>query len=543
MARAHPSRAHRGGDVVVRRGTIRLLAAAAVIAAALALAPTGAGAAAPGKAMIRIAHFSPDAAYVDVYVVSLNRNQLFPNVFYKNVSAYWQVNAGPFSYEVRAAGASPSSKPAIRLTGRLQAGHAYTVAAVGPKTNLRAVLLSDDMEATEAGRARVRFIDAAVDLPKVDVAVDGRVLSPKLSFAAPSTYRALPVGKLRVEARRSGGGLPSPVPPAVGGCRPGAIRPGRVAPPERRAYAPTSCSWPRDCSPSAGSSRRAATPSARRAFLPRAPTGAEAPPGHATPPPRPPGARRRAGPCPGRAARRLRRPSRRRRGRHWTGARAGGYGGPCRAALGRLRHGHAVGQAGSGAEARRLRGRFPAVGGARPRTAHAAAAALDPRDRGRDAARPARPCRRRRHGGPRRFRPCRLVLRRHDAWPAGAGRDRRARRLQDWPGRLLPAARTEAGRPGRGRAGRRRPPALRGRGAGPVPQGQPPDRGRVRPRARAGPAPGHLRRQLRPLARQLPRQPGGLRPPCRRRPVGRPLDVRGAGRDGTRAPGDLQAAW
>src|SRR6266511_1745118 len=206
MGRAHPSRAHRGGDVVVRRGTIRLLAAAAVIAAALALAPTGAGAAAPGKAMIRIAHFSPDAAYVDVYVVSLNRNQLFPNVFYKNVSAYWQVNAGPFSYEVRAAGASPSSKPAIRLTGRLQAGHAYTVAAVGPKTNLRAVLLSDDMEATEAGRARVRFIDAAVDLPKVDVAVDGRVLSPKLSFAAPSTYRALPVGKLRVEARRSGGG-------------------------------------------------------------------------------------------------------------------------------------------------------------------------------------------------------------------------------------------------------------------------------------------------------------------------------------------------
>lgn len=189
----------------MRRGTTHLLAVAALVVAALALSPAGAGAA-PGKAMIRIAHFSPDAAYVDVYVVSLNRNQLFPNVFYKNVSAYWQVNAGPFTYEVRAAGASPSSKPAIKLTGRLQAGHAYTVAAVGPKTDLRAVLLSDDMGATEVGRARVRFLDAALDLPKVDVAVDGRVLSPKLSFAAPSTYRALPVGKLRVEARRSGGG-------------------------------------------------------------------------------------------------------------------------------------------------------------------------------------------------------------------------------------------------------------------------------------------------------------------------------------------------
>jgi hypothetical protein len=191
----------------VRRGTItRLLAAAAVTVAALALAPAAAGAAAPGKAMIRIAHFSPDAEYVDVYVVSLNRNQLFPNVFYKNVSAYWQVDAGPFTYEVRAAGASPSSRPAIRLTGRLRAGRAYTVAAVGPKTDLRAVLLNDDMAPTDPGRAKVRFISAAVGLPKVDLAVDGQLLSPKLSFAAPSRYRPFAAGQLRVEARRSGGG-------------------------------------------------------------------------------------------------------------------------------------------------------------------------------------------------------------------------------------------------------------------------------------------------------------------------------------------------
>jgi ABC-type proline/glycine betaine transport system substrate-binding protein len=65
----------------VHRGMTRLLAGAAVLAALLASAPAGAEAAAPGQAMIRIAHFSPDAAYVDVYVVSLNRNHLFPNVF------------------------------------------------------------------------------------------------------------------------------------------------------------------------------------------------------------------------------------------------------------------------------------------------------------------------------------------------------------------------------------------------------------------------------------------------------------------------------
>jgi hypothetical protein len=189
----------------VHRGMTHWLAGAAVLAALLASAPAGAEAAAPGQAMIRIAHFSPDAAYVDVYVVSLNRNQLFPNVFYKNVSAYWKVNAGPFSYEVRAAGASPTSRPAIRLTGNLQAGSAYTVATVGPRTDLRAVLLNDDMAPTARGRARVRFIAAAVGLPAVDVAVDGQVLSPGLSFAAPGAYRPLRTGRLRVEARKAGG--------------------------------------------------------------------------------------------------------------------------------------------------------------------------------------------------------------------------------------------------------------------------------------------------------------------------------------------------
>jgi hypothetical protein len=193
-------------EAVVKRAVTRLLAGAAVLAALLAVAPAGAGAAAPGQAMIRIAHFSPDAAYVDVYVVSFNRNQLFPNVFYKNVSAYWKVSAGPFTYEVRAAGASPTSPPAIKLTGNLQAGRAYTVAAVGPRTDLRAVLLNDDLAPTAKDRARVRFIAAAVGLPAVDVAVDGRVLSPKLSFAAPSAYRPLPTGRLRVEARKPGAG-------------------------------------------------------------------------------------------------------------------------------------------------------------------------------------------------------------------------------------------------------------------------------------------------------------------------------------------------
>lgn len=162
--------------------------------------------AAPGnQAMIRIAHFSPDASYVDVYMVSLNRKQLFPNVFYKGVSAYWKVAAGPFTYEVRPAGATPESTPAIRVTGKLEAGKAYTVAAVGRKAQLRGVLFRDDMSPSAPGKAKVRFLDAAIDLPQVDIALTGgRTLSSGVSFPQPTRYAQLASGNYKVEVRRTG---------------------------------------------------------------------------------------------------------------------------------------------------------------------------------------------------------------------------------------------------------------------------------------------------------------------------------------------------
>ena len=194
----------------MRRPRIAVLAAAALTACVLAVAAVPAAAvgaeAGPGKALVRVAHFSPDASYVDVYMVSLNRRQLFPNVFYKSVSAYWPVAAGPFSYEVRAAGAAPESQPVIQVKGSLAAGEAYTVAAVGRRDRLQGVLLRDDLTPSAPGRAKVRFLDAAYDLPPVDIAVPGGpVLGARVAFPEPTGYRQLASGSYRVEVRRSGG--------------------------------------------------------------------------------------------------------------------------------------------------------------------------------------------------------------------------------------------------------------------------------------------------------------------------------------------------
>jgi hypothetical protein len=192
----------------VRRLRIAVLATAVTTACVLAMAAVPAAAEAepePERALVRVAHFSPDASYVDVYMVSLNRRQLFPNVFYKSVSAYWPVTAGPFTYEVRAAGAAPESEPVIQVKGNLAAGRAYTVAAVGRRDRLQGVLLRDDMSPSAPGKAKVRFLDAALDLPAVDFAVaGGPVVESRVGFREPTGYRQLASGRYRVEVRRSG---------------------------------------------------------------------------------------------------------------------------------------------------------------------------------------------------------------------------------------------------------------------------------------------------------------------------------------------------
>jgi hypothetical protein len=190
----------------VRSPRFAVLTAAVVTAAILTL-PAGPAPAAPGRAMVRVAHFSPDASYVDVYMVSLNRRQLFPNVFYKSVSSYWAVAAGPFTYEVRAAGAAPESEPVIQVTGTLAAGRSYTVAAVGRRDQLQGLLLRDDLAPSTPGKAKLRFLDAAFDLPAVDIAVaGGPLLKSRLAYPEPTGYRQLDPGRYRVEVRRAGDG-------------------------------------------------------------------------------------------------------------------------------------------------------------------------------------------------------------------------------------------------------------------------------------------------------------------------------------------------
>jgi hypothetical protein len=192
-----------------RPGTVAAAVAALTFALAVfggAVAGAAPAGAAPGRAMVRVAHFAPDVSYVDIYVVSLNGTQLVPNVFYREVSSYWGVPSGAFTYEVRPAGSPRSGDPMVRLRGSLDAGSAYTVATVGQKGDLNGLLLPDDMRAAAPGTARARVVNAAVGLPPVDVDVTGTAVRFKdLAFSSQTAYRRLPAGRYKVAVRSQGG--------------------------------------------------------------------------------------------------------------------------------------------------------------------------------------------------------------------------------------------------------------------------------------------------------------------------------------------------
>src|SRR5260370_6142871 len=174
--------------VPVRRA-VRLLAACALVAAWLGTAAPAAMAS-PATATrqttgyLRLAHLSPNAPAVDVYLYSVgNSNAMIVvhHVTYGTVSAYQAVPVGDYTVAMRGAGKPSTSPPVLSTTVRIQAGHAYTVAGMGPAAGLRLQVL-DDALTTPPGRALVRVIQASLKEHKVTVTAGGQTLTNNLAF-------------------------------------------------------------------------------------------------------------------------------------------------------------------------------------------------------------------------------------------------------------------------------------------------------------------------------------------------------------------------
>lgn len=149
-------------------------------------------------AMVRILHASPDAPAVDVYV---NGNAVVEGAEFKAATDYMELPAGEHSVEIYAAGTMGEQDPVLSANVTVEAGMAYTVAAIDNLENLQLKAFQDDTQASE-GMAKVRVGHFIPGAPTVDVGViDGDAVFSGAEFPMVTDYKELEAGTYDLEVR------------------------------------------------------------------------------------------------------------------------------------------------------------------------------------------------------------------------------------------------------------------------------------------------------------------------------------------------------
>jgi Domain of unknown function (DUF4397) len=188
---------------VLAGGTVTFIAAAPPAASA-----STAAAAATHDGWVRIAHLSPKAPAMDMYLYPFGDPEqatVLRDVAYGDVSAYMALSPGQYTVAMRGFGAPASSAPALATSFMVGAGTAYTLTALGPDPGLRVEVLQDQMT-TPAGRALVRVFQASLKEPTVTVTYGPDVLARQLAFGLATSYTAVLPGTHMVRFAASGAG-------------------------------------------------------------------------------------------------------------------------------------------------------------------------------------------------------------------------------------------------------------------------------------------------------------------------------------------------
>ncbi|HYB17339.1 MAG TPA: DUF4397 domain-containing protein [Streptosporangiaceae bacterium] len=179
---------------------------AAISPAAYAASTTSAASAASLDGWVRIAHLSPQAPAMDMYMYPFgdpSQATILRDVAYGDVSAYMALSPGQYTVAMRGFGAPASSAPALTTSFMVGARTAYTLAALGPDPGLRVAVLQDQMS-TPTGKALVRVFQASLKDPVVTVSYGPDVIARQLTFGSATSYTAVSPGAQTVRFTASG---------------------------------------------------------------------------------------------------------------------------------------------------------------------------------------------------------------------------------------------------------------------------------------------------------------------------------------------------
>jgi hypothetical protein len=153
-------------------------------------------AATAGYGWLQLAHLSPNTPAVDVYLYAVGDQVaeiVLRHVAYGTESPYERVPSGDYTVAMRPAGAPATSKPVLSTLVDVAAGHAYTVAGMGPYDALRLQVLADRLT-TPPGKALVRVIQASLQHKRVNVLLGRQTIERDLQFGTATSYVAVDPG-------------------------------------------------------------------------------------------------------------------------------------------------------------------------------------------------------------------------------------------------------------------------------------------------------------------------------------------------------------
>lgn len=156
------------------------------------------------EATVRVAHLSPDAPNVDVYVNDKPIREL-AGIPFKAVTPYLPLSAGTSNVKIYAS--EDTSEPIIEADVDLQSGAAYTIGVVGlvEGESLTTQVYRDDNSLPEQGNAKLRAVHAVPDVAPVDISPQGgEPLFTDLGFPNATRYVEVPAGDYTLAAKATG---------------------------------------------------------------------------------------------------------------------------------------------------------------------------------------------------------------------------------------------------------------------------------------------------------------------------------------------------
>ena len=146
--------------------------------------------AATNPSFIRLINASPDVGTVDVFV---DGSRFLGNARFASVTDYLQLPAGPHKVELALIGKGPSAGVLVQKLS-VQAGAAYTVAAIGTKSTGFSLQVFVDDNRMVVGKATVRVYDLSPRSGTLSVVAGANVLFEPVSYRQASNYQRLAAG-------------------------------------------------------------------------------------------------------------------------------------------------------------------------------------------------------------------------------------------------------------------------------------------------------------------------------------------------------------